>query len=145
MRLDDVPPPPRPSGAYRPLILIGDMAYLAGFGPRTAEGTPLVGRVGVDLDIESAQAAARDVGLTILSVLQDHLGDLDRIRQVVRITGMVAAPPDFTQHPKIIDGCSLLLTETLGERGQHARMSYGVSSLPNGSPVAIEALVQVWL
>lgn len=145
MRLDDLPPPPQPGGAYRPFLLIGDMAYLAGFGPRDAEGKPLVGRVGVDLDIEAAQAAARNVGLTILSVLQANLGDLDRVRQVVRVTGMIASPPDFTQHPQVIDGCSLLLAQVLGERGQHARMSYGVSSLPNGSPVAVEALVQVWL
>lgn len=145
MRLDDLPPPPQPSGAYRPFLLIGDMAYLSGFGPRDAEGKPLAGRVGVDLDINGAQAAARNIGLTILSVLQANLGDLDRVRQIVRITGMVAAPSDFTQHPKVIDGCSLLLAEILGERGQHARMSYGVSSLPNGSPVAVEALVRVWL
>ncbi len=143
MRLDNLPPPPRPAGAYRPVMLVGDMAYLSGFGPRNADGTPLVGMVGRDLDLAAAQAAARNVGETILSVLQDSLGDLDRIRQVVRITGMIACPPDFTMHPRVLDGCSLLLAEVLGGRGQHARMAYGVSSLPNGSPVAIDCVCQV--
>ncbi len=114
MRLEGLPPPPKPAGAYRPVIIVGDMAFLSGFGPRNADGTPLVGMVGRDLDLEAAQAAARNVGQTILSVLQETLGDLDRVRQIVRITGMIACPPDFTQHPKVLDGCSLLLAEVVG-------------------------------
>jgi enamine deaminase RidA (YjgF/YER057c/UK114 family) len=143
MRLNGLPPPPQPAGAYRPAILVGDFVFLSGFGPRNIDGTPLVGTVGRELDLPAAQAAARNVGETILSVLQETLGDLDRIRQVVRTTGMIACPPDFTQHPKVLDGCSLLLAEVLGPRGQHARMAYGVSSLPNGSPVAIDCVCQV--
>lgn len=144
MRLSDLPPAPQPAGAYRPAVLVGDMLYLSGFGPRDAAGRPLIGLVGRDLDIPAARAAARDVGRTILAVLQDTLGDLDRVRQVVRLTGMVAAIPEFTRHPEVIDGCSTLLIETFGpDRGAHARMSHGVASLPNGSPVAIECLVQV--
>lgn len=145
MWLADLPPPPQPAGAYRPVIVIGDMAYLSGFGPRNPDGSPLVGMVGRDLDLPSAQAAARNIGQTILSVLQETLGDLDRVRQIVRITGMIACPTDFTQHPKVLDGCSLLLAEILSERGQHARMAYGVSSLPNGSPVAIDCVCQVFV
>jgi enamine deaminase RidA (YjgF/YER057c/UK114 family) len=145
MRLDGLPPPPRPAGAYRPVVIIGDMAYLSGFGPRNPDGTPLVGMVGRDLDLQAARAAARNIGQTILSVLQETLGDLDRVRQVVRITGMIACQPDFTLHPQVIDGCSMLLAEVLGDRGQHARMAYGVSSLPNGSPVAIDCVCQVWV
>ena len=143
MRLEGLPPPPRPAGAYRPVIIVGDMAYLSGFGPRHADGTPLVGMVGRDLDLEAAQAAARNIGQTILSVLQETLGDLDRVRQIVRITGMIAGPPDYTPPPTVRDGCSLLLAEVLGERGQHARMAYGVSSLPSGSPVAVDCVCQV--
>ncbi|MGV3490403.1 MAG: RidA family protein, partial [Devosia sp.] len=86
MRLDNLPPPPQPAGAYRPIMLVGDMAYLSGFGPRHADGTPLVGMVGRELDLAAAQAAARNIGETILSVLQGTLGDLDRVRQIVRIT-----------------------------------------------------------
>ena len=144
MRLENLPPPPRSAGAYRPAILVGEMLFLSGFGPRQADGSPLVGMVGREFDIDAAQAAARNIGETIISVLQDTLGDLDRVRQVVRITGMIACAPEFTQHPKVLDGCSLLLAQVLGERGQHARMAYGVSSLPNGSPVAIDCVSQVW-
>jgi enamine deaminase RidA (YjgF/YER057c/UK114 family) len=136
----ELPPPPKPAGLYRPAIIAGEKIYLSGFGPRMDDGSPLVGQVGRDLDLEAAQAAAHNIGLTILSVLQDSLGDLDRVAQVIRITGMVACGPDFTQHPKVIDGCSLLLAEVLGERGAHARMAYGVNSLPNGSPVAIDCV-----
>lgn len=146
MRLDDLPPPPQPAGAYRPAIVVGDMVFLAGFGPRGEDGKPLVGMVGREFDLSAAQGAARNVGLTILSVLQDTLGDLDRVRQVVRMTGMVSCVPDFTQHPQVIDGCSKLMIEVFGEaRGAHARMAYGVASLPNGSPVAIDCVCQIRL
>lgn len=143
MRIEGLPPPPQPAGAYRPIVIVGDMAFLSGFGPRGPDGKPLTGMVGRELDLAAAQAAARNIGLSILSVLQETLGDLDRVGQVVRLTGMVWCVPDFTQHPQVIDGCSKLLLETLGDRGAHARMAYGVASLPNGSPVAIDAVVQV--
>ncbi|KKB12239.1 hypothetical protein VE25_08220 [Devosia geojensis] len=139
----DLPPPPPQAGAYRPAVIVGNMAYLSGFGPRDAAGGPLRGMVGRDLDLEAARAAARNVGLSILSVLQETLGDLGRVAQIVRITGMVYAVPDFTEHPKVIDGCSQLLLDVLGERGAHARMAYGVASLPNGSPVAIDCFCQI--
>jgi len=143
MILSDLPPPPKPAGAYRPAVIVGDLVFLSGFGPRDADGAPLRGVVGRDLDIPAAQAAARNVGLSLLSVLQDTLGDLDRVRQVVRVTGMINAVPDFTQHPLVLDGCSTLLAEILGPRGQHARMAYGVASLPHGSPVAIDCVCQI--
>ena len=143
MRLEGLPPPPQPAGAYRPIVIVGDMAFLSGFGPRGPDGKPLTGMVGRELDLAAAQDAARNIGLSILSVLQETLGDLDRIRQVVRLTGMVWCVPDFTQHPQVIDGCSKLLLEVLGERGAHARMAYGVASLPNGSPVAIDCVCQI--
>jgi enamine deaminase RidA (YjgF/YER057c/UK114 family) len=143
MRIESLPPPPQPAGAYRPIVIVGDMAFLSGFGPRDADGKPLTGMVGRELDLAAAEAAARNVGLSILSVLRNTLGDLDRVRQVVRLTGMVWCVPDFTQHPQVIDGCSKLLLETFGERGAHARMAYGVASLPNGSPVAIDCVCQV--
>lgn len=143
MAVFELPPPPQPAGAYRPAIIIDNMIYLSGFGPRHPDGRPMIGRVGDDLGLEAASQAARNIGLTILSVLQDQLGDLVRVQQVVRVTGMIACRDDFTQHPKVLDGCSLLLAEVLGERGQHARMAYGVNSLPNGSPVAIDCVCQI--
>lgn len=144
MRLDNLPPPPQPAGAYRPAIVVGDMVFLSGFGPRGEDGKPLVGMVGRELNLAASQGAAHNIGLTILSVLQETLGDLDRVRQVVRLTGMVCCVPEFTQHPQVIDGCSKLMLEVFGEtRGAHARMAYGVASLPNGSPVAIDCVCQI--
>jgi enamine deaminase RidA (YjgF/YER057c/UK114 family) len=143
MRLE-LPPAPTPSGAYRPVMVVGDLAYLSGFGPRDAAGNPIVGTVGAEFDLAESQAIARGIALTMLSALQDELGDLDRIRQMARVTGMIACTPGFTQHPAVLDGASKTFIEILGpNRGAHARMAYGVASLPNGSPVAVDAVVWV--
>jgi enamine deaminase RidA (YjgF/YER057c/UK114 family) len=95
------------------------------------------------MTVEAARLHARNVGLTILSVLHDTLGDLEKVRQVVKLTGMVNAVPGFTEHPRVIDGCSEVLVEALGPRGEHARASYGTASLPFGAPVSIECVCQV--
>lgn len=143
MRLD-LPPAPQPAGAYRPVMLVGELAFLSGFGPRDGSGSPLIGTVGDRFDLVASQEIARGIALTMLSALQDALGDLDRIRQMARVTGMIACVPGFTQHPQVLDGASKALIEILGpERGAHARMAYGVDSLPNGSPIAIDAICQI--
>lgn len=143
MRLD-LPPAPQPAGAYRPVLIVGELAFLSGFGPRDDAGSPLVGIVGAEFDLAASQQVARGIALTMLSALQDALGDLDRIRQVARVTGMIASIPGFTQHPQVLDGASKALIEILGpERGAHARMAYGVASLPHGSPIAIDAICQI--
>jgi enamine deaminase RidA (YjgF/YER057c/UK114 family) len=95
------------------------------------------------MTVEAARLHARNIGLTILSVLHDTLGDLEKVRQVVKLTGMVNAVPGFTEHPRVIDGCSEVLVEALGPRGEHARASYGTASLPFGAPVSIECVCQV--
>jgi enamine deaminase RidA (YjgF/YER057c/UK114 family) len=138
-----LPDPPRPAGAYRPAVIANGMIFLSGFGPRDDQGAPISGVVGADLTVEAARRLARNVGLSILSVLQDTLGDLDHVRQVVKLTGMINAVPGFTQHPKVLDGCSEVLVEALGSRGEHARAAYGVASLPFGAPVSIECVCQV--
>ena len=138
-----LPEPPRPTGAYRPAVVVGDLVYLSGFGARDASGAPLLGQVGGDIDVAAAKLAARGIGLTILAVLQQTLGDLERVRQVARLTGMINAAPGFTQHPQVIDGCSMLLLDVFGERGAHARMAYGVASLPGGTALAIDCICQI--
>jgi enamine deaminase RidA (YjgF/YER057c/UK114 family) len=138
-----LPEPPKPAGAYRPAVVFDDIVYLSGFGPRGADGKPITGMIGRDFSVEEGQGLARGIGSSILAVLQDTLGSLDRVRQVIRVTGMIYAVPEFTQHPKVIDGCSQLLAEVFGERGAHARMAYGVASLPFGSPVAIDCICQI--
>jgi len=125
-------------------MIVGELAFLSGFGPRDTAGNPIVGTVGAEFDIAASEAIARGIALTMLSALQDELGDLDRIRQMARVTGMLACIPGFTRHPAVVDGASNTFLEVLGpQRGAHARMAYGVASLPNGSPIAIDAVVWV--
>jgi enamine deaminase RidA (YjgF/YER057c/UK114 family) len=135
--------PPRAAGAYRPGVIANGFVFLCGFGPRLADGTPIRGVVGGDMSVEQARAAARIVGLSILAALDDMLGSLDEVRQMVKVTGMVNAVPQFTEHPRVLDGCSAVLVEALGPRGEHARAAYGVCSLPFGAPVSIEAIAQI--
>jgi enamine deaminase RidA (YjgF/YER057c/UK114 family) len=138
-----LPQPPKPVGAYRPAMVFGELAFLSSFGPRDAEGAPIPGMVGRDFDIAGARLMARNAGTSILSVLQDTLGSLDRVRQVLKVTGMVWAAPGFSQHPQVIDGCSQLLHEVLGERGVHARAAFGVASLPFDAPVSIDCICRI--
>lgn len=139
----ELPPPPKPAGAYRPAVVVNDLVFLSGFGPRKDADTAVSGVVGRDLTVEEAQLVARGIGLTILSVLHETLGTLDRVRQVVKVMGMVNAPPGFTEHPRVVDGCSLVLVEALGSRGEHARAAYGAPSLPFNAPVSIECICQI--
>jgi enamine deaminase RidA (YjgF/YER057c/UK114 family) len=138
-----LPAPPLAAGAYRPAVIVNDLVYLSSFGPRDPWGAPIAGMVGRDIDLERAADLARNVGLSILSVLDDTLAGLDRVRQVVRVTGLIRAVPDFAEHPRVIDGCSTLLVEVLGDRGRHARAAYGVASLPFGAPVSIDCVCQI--
>lgn len=116
----------------------GDLLYLSGKGPKAR------GKLGAGMSVEEGYKAAREVGLVLIAVLRDALhGDLDRVEGVVKLLGMVNAAPDFEDHPKVVNGCSDLLVEVFGERGRHARSAVGMSSLPGGIPVEIEAIVQI--
>lgn len=123
--------------------LVGDMLYLSGQGPREADGTLHQGVLGRTLGVEEGYRHARQVGLNLLAVTKAALGDLDRVAGWVKLLGMVNAAHDFTEHPKVINGCSDLLVEVFGSRGAHARSAVGFSSLPGGISVEIEAIVQV--
>jgi enamine deaminase RidA (YjgF/YER057c/UK114 family) len=139
-----LPPPPKPVGVYRPLLITGNMAYASGHGPVNADGTLITGRVGADLDLETGKAAARQVGLTILSTLKNELGSLSRVKRVIKVLGMVNCTPDFTDHPKIINGCSELFRDVFGtENGIGARSAVGVGSLPSNIAVEIEAIFEI--
>ncbi len=139
-----LPPAPKPQGIYRPVLVLGNSVYVSGHGPLCADGTMLTGRVGADLDLEAARAAARQTGLAILASLQAALGSLDRVRRVVKVLGMVNATPDFAEHPKVINGCSELFVEIWGpELGVGVRSAVGMSSLPGGIAVEIEALFEL--
>jgi len=138
-----LPPVPVPVANYVPYRFAGNLLYLSGQGPKRADGTYRAGRLGRDISIEDAYAEARLTGLQLLAVAKAALGDLSRIEAVVKLLGMVNAEPDFSDHPKVINGCSDLLVDVLGDAGRHARSAVGMGSLPNRMAVEIEAILLV--
>lgn len=140
----ELPLPPEPAGVYKPLVITGNMAYLSGHGPVTSDGTMMTGRVGTEVDQQAGYDAARLTGLTLLSTLRANLGNLDRVKQVVKVLGMVNAAPDFKNHPAVINGCSELFAEVFGkDNGVGARSAVGMGSLPGNITVEIEAIFEI--
>ncbi|MCZ8187385.1 MAG: RidA family protein [Beijerinckiaceae bacterium] len=138
-----LPPVPVPVANYVPYRFAGNLLYLSGQGPKQPDGTYRAGRLGRDISIEEAYQEARLTGLQLLAVAKAALGDLSRIEAVVKLLGMVNAEPDFADHPKVINGCSDLLVDVLGDAGRHARSAVGMGSLPNRMAVEIEAILLV--
>ena len=140
----ELPNPPTPMGSYVGAKRVGSLVYISGQGPRNPDGSSITGKVGTDgMSIEDAQAAARKVGLNALATLRAEIGDLDQVKQIVKVLGMVNATPDFTQHPKVINGFSDLMFEVFGEAGRHARSAVGMTSLPMQIPVEVEMIVEL--
>jgi enamine deaminase RidA (YjgF/YER057c/UK114 family) len=137
-----LPEIPKPVGTYVPFRVSGDTLYLSGQGPRRADGSFVTGKVGRDVTIEQAQEAARLVGLGLLAAAKAAAGELSRV-EVLKVLGMVNAVPEFTDQPKVINGCSDLFVAVLGERGRHARSAVGMGSLPMGISVEIEAVLRI--
>jgi enamine deaminase RidA (YjgF/YER057c/UK114 family) len=139
----ELPPAPKPAGVYKPVVFIGDMAFVSGHGPLKPDGTLITGRVGADLNQQAGYNAARQTGLAILATIRANLGSLNRVKRVVKILGMVNATADFTQHPAVINGCSELFSEVFGpEHGVGARSAVGMGSLPGNIAVEIEAIFE---
>jgi enamine deaminase RidA (YjgF/YER057c/UK114 family) len=139
-----LPPLSQPIGTYVQAKQVGDLLYLSGKGPRNlSDGSVPKGKLGAGMTIEQGYAYARDVGLMLIASMKHALGDLDRVGEIVKLLGMVNAAPDFEDHPKVINGCSDLFVQVFGEAGRHARSAVGMSSLPGGIPVEIEAIVRV--
>ena len=134
----ELPAIPDPAGNYVHAVRTGNLLFLSGKGPRGSQG-----KVGGSVSIEQAYTDAREVGLILLAVMRHELGTLDRVVRVVKVLGMVNAEPDFGAQPKVINGCSDLFVEVLGERGRHARSAVGMGSLPNQITVEIECIVEV--
>ena len=135
--------PTTPMGSYVNAVRTGNLLYLAGKGPGLP-GKPLpVGKLGRDFSIEQGYSFARDTGLSILAALKEELGDLDRVKRIVKVLGMVNATSEYGSQPEVINGCSDLFVEVFGERGRHARSAVGMGSLPRGIPVEIEVIVEV--
>jgi enamine deaminase RidA (YjgF/YER057c/UK114 family) len=132
-----------PVANYVPYRWAGNLLYISGQGPRRLNGTYQQGRLGKDMSIEEAYEEARLTGLHLLAVAKSALGELSRIEAVVKLLGMVNAEDDFSDHPKVINGCSDLLVDVLGDAGRHARSAVGMGSLPNRMAVEIEAIILV--
>jgi enamine deaminase RidA (YjgF/YER057c/UK114 family) len=135
-----LPPAPRPAAQYVPCVRSGNLLYVSGQGPVSADGL-VTGKVGATLDEAAARHAARLTGLAILAVVRQELGTLDAVVRVVKILGMVNAAPGFNRMPAVIDGCSELLVEVFGDAGRHARSAVGMAELPFDIPVEIEGEV----
>lgn len=140
LRLPDVP---TPLANYVPYRWAGGLLFLSGQGPRRPDGGFEVGRLGKDATVEEGYRAARLTGLQLLAVAKSAIGELSRIESVVKLLGMVNAEPDFADHPKVINGCSDLFVEALGDAGRHARSAVGMGSLPNEIMVEIEAILMI--
>jgi len=139
-----LPPPPKPVAVYVPAVVTGNLLFASGHGPRTVEGKLLQGKVGDTLTLAQGQAAARVVGLNVLSSIRATVGSLNRVARLVKVLGMVNATPDFAQHPQVINGFSQLMVEVFGEQhGKGARSAVGMGSLPSNIPVEIEAIFEL--
>jgi enamine deaminase RidA (YjgF/YER057c/UK114 family) len=138
-----LPTAPRPMASYVTSVRTANLVFTSGHGPSLPDGSVITGKVGVDLDLEAGQEAARVTGLNLLATLRDELGSLDRVSRVVKVLGMVNCPPDFTHHPEVINGCSNLFVDVFGDAGRHARSAVGMGSLPRNIAVEIEVVVEV--
>lgn len=140
----ELPSPMGPGGNYLPAMAAGDLVFLSGMGPVRPDGTLVSGKVGEGgLDLGTAREAARLTGLQLLAALRAELGDLGRVRQVVKLFGMVNCRPGFNRTPAVIDGCSDLLVDVLGDAGRGARSAVGMAELPFDIAVEIEAVVRI--
>ena len=140
----ELPPAPSALGVYKPALTIGNICYTSGHLPVMPDGSLLTGCVGNDVDQQAGYDAAKQAGLTMLSTLKGYLGSLDRIKQVVKLFGMVYCTDDFIQQPAVINGCSELMAQVFGDDiGIGTRSAVGVASLPLGSIVEIEGIFEL--
>jgi enamine deaminase RidA (YjgF/YER057c/UK114 family) len=135
--------PTKPMANYVKAVRTGNLLFLAGHGPTRPDGSNITGKVGKDLTLEQGYDAARQTAISLLSTLKGELGDLNRVKRVVKVLGMVNCPADFVDQPKVINGCSDLLVAVFGEKGKHARSAVGMNSLPSNIAVEIEIIVEV--
>jgi enamine deaminase RidA (YjgF/YER057c/UK114 family) len=132
-----------PVANYVPTVRAANFVFVAGQLPRTSDGSIIMGRVGDTMEIEEARLAAENCGLYTLAALKNEIGDLGKVLRVVRVMGLVNTTPDVAQQPLVINGFSDLMVSVFDEQGKHARVAYGVASLPGGAVVEIESLFEV--
>jgi len=138
-----LPTPPKPAGSYIPVVRTGNLVFVSGQIPIKDGKILYSGKVTKDLSIEDAQKGARLCAINALAQLNSEFGNLEKISKIVRVSGFVNSPPEFTEQPKVINGASDLLFEIFEEKGQHTRVAVGVSSLPLNSAVEIDLIVEI--
>lgn len=138
-----LPPAAPPIANFVNHVIEGNLLYLSGQGPTYPDGRRHQGKVGDTVSVAEAYEHARLTGLNLIAVMHHALGDLSRVRRIVKLLGMVNAAPDFEEHPQVINGCSDLFNAVFEERGVHARSAVGFSSLPNSITVEIEAIIAI--
>ena len=139
-----LPPAPKPVGVYKPVLIIDKMLYVSGQGPMKSDGTLITGRVGDNLSLEEGKLAARQAGLAMLSTIKNQIGDLNKIKRIVKVLGMVNSTADFGQHPAVINGFSELMADVFGtENGIGVRSAVGMF-LPMNIAVEIEASFELY-
>jgi enamine deaminase RidA (YjgF/YER057c/UK114 family) len=138
-----LPDPPTPFGAYVPAVQTGNLLFLSGMLATSGHTATVVGVVGKDLDVMAGRDAAYTAALNVLAITKKQLGSLNRVSRVVRLGMYVAATPEFTEHPKVADAASELLRDVFGEETVSSRLVFGVASLPLGSPVELEVILEV--
>lgn len=139
----ELPEAASPAANYVNAVRTGNLIFLAGKGPKDANGEYVRGKVGTDLTVEEAYEAARLTGIQQLAALKAEIGDLNKVVRTVKVLGMVNAGPDFTNQPEVINGFSDLMVEVFGERGKHARAAVGMGSLPRGIACEVEMIVEI--
>jgi len=139
----ELPPALKPMGVYKPVLVIGNFLYVSGQGPLKSDGTLIKGKVGAGLSLEEGKLAARQVGLTMLSAIKANIGDLGKIKRLIKVLGMVNSSPDFDQQPAVINGFSQLMADVFGEdNGVGVRSAVGMI-LPGNIAVEIEAMFEL--
>jgi enamine deaminase RidA (YjgF/YER057c/UK114 family) len=136
-------PPTKPIANYVKAVRTGNLIFLAGHGPTKADGSNITGKVGKDLTLEQGIEAARTTAVSLLSTLKNEIGDFNKVKRIVKLNGWVNCNSDFTDQPKVINGCSDLLVAVFGEKGKHARAALGANALPMNIAVEIEMIVEV--
>jgi enamine deaminase RidA (YjgF/YER057c/UK114 family) len=140
----ELPPAPKAMGVYKPVVVVGNLAYVSGHGPLLPDGKLMVGKVGSEVEQQYGYDAARQTGLAILATLKQGLGSLDRVKRVIKTLGMVNCTPDFANQPAVINGCSELFAQVWGQdNGVGARSAVGMGSLPGNIPVEIEVIFEL--
>ena len=139
----ELPPAVTPVANYVPAVRSGQLVFLSGHGPFDEAGALITGKVGADLTVEQGYQAARRVGIGLLGSLKAEIGDLDKVKRMVKLLGMVNCGPEFTDQPKVINGASDLLVEIFRDKGKHARSAVGMNALPMNIAVEIEMIVEV--